>query len=244
MIEYELRDDAVAWITLERPEKRNSLTLYGMRRIVDSLGRAEDEAAVAVLTGNEDIFCAGGDLTEVDSVETEEEADEFAATVIDLFRSVEGAEIPVVGAVNGDAYGAGFETVIACDLAVAAENSMLGLPETRIGLYPPYPVERLSDNVGRKRQMELVLTGEPISAEKALDWGLVNRVVPAESLDSAVNELISPIVSASDESVRRLKRHAVDRMVNDDERDRMVETLSHLLRTDEARERVDRAVND
>jgi enoyl-CoA hydratase/carnithine racemase len=232
MIRAETRGDA-HWVTIDRPEKRNALDLEGWRLLGEELARAESESRVAVLTGVEEVFCAGDDISVIDEAESAAEVEALADALYEAFWGIERLSIPVVAAVNGLAYGGGFELVCAADLAVAVEGAALALPETTIGAYPPYAVERVGALCGRKRLMELVLTGDPIDAETAREWGLVNRVVPAEELEPAVERYVERIGDSPKRATATARRFA--RGGDDGARDRVRGALSQLRRDEACR---------
>lgn len=207
MIERSARGEAV-WIRLDRPEKMNALHIEGWADLSGELERASENARVAVITGTDEVFCAGDDIETLDSMTTTDEVSELAAHLYDVLFGIEALPIPVIAAVNGLAYGGGCEIVAAADLAVAVEDATFALPETRIGAYPPFAVERLGTLGGKKRGMELMLTGEPIDAETALEWGVINRVVPRASLEETVMEYVDSIVQSPEQSTRVTKQHA------------------------------------
>jgi enoyl-CoA hydratase len=222
MIRYDRRD-TVAHVTLDRPEKKNALTMAGLRALREAFDRAEREARVVVLHGAGDAFCAGDDIASLADLG---DGTDPAALATRLYEALFGAEqlsIPVVAAVDGIAYGGGFELVAAADLAVATDDATFALPETRIGAYPPYAVARIGQLCGRKRLLELVLTGEPVDAETALDWGLLNRVVPAADLDEAVATYVDAIHESPAPAVALAKRYVRAATAASGERDRVVE---------------------
>jgi enoyl-CoA hydratase/carnithine racemase len=232
MIDAETRGDA-RWVTIDRPEKRNALHLEGWRRLGEELARAEAESRVAVLTGVEDVFCAGDDIAVIDEAESAAEVEALADALYDAFWGIERLSVPVVAAVNGLAYGGGFELVCAADLAVAVDDAVLALPETTIGAYPPYAVERVGDICGRKRLMELVLTGDPIDAETAHEWGLLNRVVEPGGLEPAVEAYVDRIGRSPKRATATARRFA--RSTDDGARDRIRGALSQLRRDEACR---------
>lgn len=222
---YERRGDA-AWLTFDRPENANALNPETLDEGIELLERASDER-VAVFAAGGDHFCAGGDLEAIAAIEGIEEARGFADRLVEFLRAVETSPVPVVAAVNGDAFGAGFELVTACDLAVAAEGARFGVPETRMGLQPPLTVERVTDVVGHKRVAELALTCEPIEASKAADWGVVNRAVPPEELEGVVANTASSIAKTEPEAARLTKeRINGDRGDYEEIKRRMAERLA------------------
>ena len=220
MIRYD-RDDETAWITLDRPEKKNALPLDGWHELADALDRASEEARVAVLTGSGDAFCAGDDIATLADLETEADVRALADGLCAGLYGVETCPIPVVAAVNGLAYGGGFELVAAADLAVASEAATFALPETRIGAFPPYAVSRIGDLCGKKRLLELALTGDPVDAATAREWGLVNRVVPDGDLPSAVATLVDSVTDSPAPATRLAKEYATLALADPGERERV-----------------------
>jgi enoyl-CoA hydratase/carnithine racemase len=234
VLSYDLNGDA-AWITIERPAKRNALPVAGWTELAALLDRAAGEARVAVLTGVDDAFCAGDDIASLVAAETDEDVAELADALYDALFGVEALDVPVVAAVNGLAYGGGCELVAACDLAVAVEGATFALPETTIGAYPPYAVERVAATVGKKRLMELALTGDPIDAERAREWGLVNRVVADGDLREAVGAFVGSIAESPPTATRTAKQAAAAGLASADERGRVHESLATVLADEECR---------
>lgn len=234
MIRYDLRGDA-AWITLDRPEKLNALDLAGWTALSEALDRAASEARVAVLTGSGDAFCAGDDIAVLDAMDDRETVEEMADALFAGLYGVESLSIPVVAAVDGLAYGGGFELVMAADLAVATERASFALPETRIGAFPPYAVSRIAETGGRKRLLELVLTGEPIDATTALEWGLLNRVVSSDDLPDAVATLVEAIVASPRSATWVAKAYATQCLRVGDERERIVGGFAQVVLDEDCR---------
>lgn len=235
MIERSVRGEAV-WIRLDRPAKMNALHLDGWRELSGELRRASEEARVAVITGTEEAFCAGDDIAILDAMESDDDVSELATELRRVLFGIEELPVPVIAAVNGLAYGGGCEIVAASDLAVAVEDATFALPETRIGAYPPYAVERMAELVGKKRSMELALTGEPIDAATALEWGLVNRVVPRSELTDAVSAFVDSITESPTESVRLAKRHALYGKPSAGDEDRIAGALARTAVSEECRD--------
>lgn len=222
MLRYDLRD-TVAHVTLDRPEKKNALTMDGLDALAAAFDRAEREARVLVLHGAGDAFCAGDDIASLATLGDGTDPEALATRLYEALFGAERLSIPVVAAVDGIAYGGGFELVAAADLAVATEGSTFALPETRIGAYPPYAVARAAETCGKKRLLELVLTGEPVEAGTALDWGLLNRVVPAGELDRAVATYVDAIHESPAPAVALAKRYVHAATAAAGERERVVE---------------------
>ncbi|MFB6133097.1 MAG: enoyl-CoA hydratase/isomerase family protein [Halanaeroarchaeum sp.] len=243
MIDYETRGEA-AWVALDRPEKKNAIHLDGWHDLADALDRAESEARVAVLTGVEDAFSAGDDISLIDDADTLDDVETLVDALADVVFGIESLDVPVVAAVNGLAYGGGCEIVAAADLAVATPDATFALPEARIGAYPPYVVERVGATIGKKRLMELALTGEPIDAERAADWGLVNRVVPVGDLAATVDDLVEGIVAAPAAAIRTTKRAVAASTRSGDERDRVRAGFAQLRTDADARRATERFLRD
>ena len=189
---------AAARIVLNRPEKRNALSLELMDEVIGALqaAAADDAARAIVIEGAGPAFSAGHDLSEMIGRERDFFDRLFDRCTV-MMEAVHAVPQPVIAKVHGIATAAGCQLVAACDLAVAAEGTRFGTPGVKIGLFCSTPMVPVSRAVGRKRAMQMLLTGEPIDASTALDWGLVNRVVPVEQLDAAVGELVDAIARSS-----------------------------------------------
>ncbi|HEX2420187.1 MAG TPA: enoyl-CoA hydratase [Acidimicrobiia bacterium] len=188
--------DRVAWLTLNRPERRNPLGLEMMEALIDALTTLPAATAAVVIAGAGPAFSAGHDLAEVLGGD-ESELEKIFARCTELMETISRIPQPVVARVHGVATAAGCQLVAAADLAVAAESARFATPGVKIGLFCSTPMVPISRAVGRKRAMEMLLTGQMIDASTALDWGLVNRVVPDDQLDGAVGELVDSIIAFS-----------------------------------------------
>jgi enoyl-CoA hydratase/carnithine racemase len=192
-------EDNIALVTLNRPEKRNALSLSLMQELIECLGvigNRRDLRAV-ILAANGKVFCSGHDLSEL--VErSESEYQKIFAVCTELMTKLQSTPQPVIAEVQGVATAAGCQLVASCDLAIAAEEAAFATPGVRIGLFCSTPMVALSRAVGRKRALEMLLTGEPIDAHMAADWGLVNRVVGAAQLRMETLELAHRIAAVSD----------------------------------------------
>jgi len=189
---------SAARITLNRPEKRNALSLELMEELIVALETASalDETRAIVLAGAGPVFSAGHDLGEMVGREASFYDQLFDACTV-LMETIHRVPQPVLARVHGMATAAGCQLVAACDLAVASQDARFATPGVKIGLFCSTPMVPVSRAVGRKRAFEMLLTGEPIDAATALEWGLVNRVVPAGELDSAIDELVEKIAGSS-----------------------------------------------
>src|SRR5207237_9448283 len=196
-IAYE-RDGSTALVTLDRPERRNALSLAmlgELTRCFRDVG-AEAEVRVAILRANGTAFSAGHDLGEMVGRDGAFYSQLFEACTA-LMETIQGIPQPVIAQVHGIATAAGCQLVASCDLAVAAEEARFATPGVKIGLFCSTPMVALSRAVGARRAMEMLLTGEAISAQEALAAGLVNRVVPAGELAAATRTLAAKIASSS-----------------------------------------------
>jgi enoyl-CoA hydratase/carnithine racemase len=194
-----VREDGPATrVTLNRPEKRNALSLELMEELTGVLRRLGSDPRVRaiVIDGAGPAFSAGHDLAEMVGRDLPSYQRLFDACT-ELMETIHQVPQPVIAQVHGIATAAGCQLVAACDLALAAEEAKFGTPGVRIGLFCSTPMVPLSRAIGRKRALEMLLTGEPVSASTALDWGLVNRVVAADELESVVSELVEAIARSS-----------------------------------------------
>jgi len=189
---------ALAYVTMNRPAKRNALSVEHMQELIGCLTAigARRDLAVVIVRGNGPAFCAGHDLGEMIGQSPEFYQHEFAVCA-ELMQMIITIPQPVIAQVHGIATAAGCQLVATCDLAVASEQARFATPGVKIGLFCSTPMVALSRAVGRKQAMEMLLTGELISAHAALAHGLVNRVVPADELADATRALAEQIASAS-----------------------------------------------
>ncbi len=194
------RDTAgVAWLTLNRPQARNALSLALMAALDAELAQiAEDSAVkVVVIAGTGPAFCAGHDLRELRARPDRAAYEQTFAACSRLMLRIVRLPKPVIARVHGVATAAGCQLVATCDLAIAADTARFATPGVNIGLFCSTPMVALSRAVGRKPAMEMLLTGDLIDAARAREIGLVNRVVPEADLDQAVEELAGQIAAKS-----------------------------------------------
>jgi enoyl-CoA hydratase/carnithine racemase len=195
-------DGPAAVVTLNRADKRNALSLELMKVLVETLRDASARPGVRaiVIEGSGPAFSAGHDLGEMidRDVAFYQQLFDKCTELMELIHSLPQ---PVIAKVDGIATAAGCQLVAACDLAVAAEDARFATPGVNIGLFCSTPMVPLSRAIGRKRALEMLLTGVPIDAATALEWGLVNRVVPADRLDEEVGSLVDAIARSSPQTV-------------------------------------------
>ncbi len=204
MLLYEIRA-RIAYVTINRPQKLNALNHQAIQELTDCfehIGR-ECEAGAVILTGaGEKAFAAGADINELAAL-TPTEARETALQGQALMNRIEHLGKPVVAAVNGFALGGGCELAMACTLRIASDNARFGQPEVKLGIIPGYAgTQRLPRLVGKGRALEIILSGEPVSAEEAWRIGLVNQVVSLPELIPAAERAIQKILANGPVAVR------------------------------------------
>jgi enoyl-CoA hydratase/carnithine racemase len=191
-------DETVALVTMNRPKKRNALSLDHMQELITCLRAIGEtgEAPVVVLRGTGPAFCAGHDLSEMVSRDPTFYRHLFDVCC-ELMETIQNIPQPVIAQVHGIATAAGCQLAATCDLVVASDEARFACPGVKIGLFCSTPMVALSRAVGQKKVMEMLLTGEFISAEEARAEGLVNKVVPAEELEAETRALAEKIAEAS-----------------------------------------------
>ena len=193
------RDGGVATLLIDRPQARNALARQTMRELDDALGSiAASGARVLVIRGAGDLaFCAGGDLKELEQMRSESAAAEMAREMRTTLDRIPQLPIPVIAALNGDAFGGGAELAVACDFRVAAAHARISFTQIALGLMPAWGApERLAALVGRGRALFMLFGGDIMSAAQAMQLGLVEDVYADESFDDRVNELAQKMASA------------------------------------------------
>ncbi|MBV9582115.1 MAG: enoyl-CoA hydratase [Chloroflexi bacterium] len=188
----------IATLTLDRPERRNALSLELMEQItcaLQDIGQQSDVGAV-ILAANGPVFSSGHDLSEMVDRSAREYQRIFDQCV-EMMSTIQHIPQPVIAMVRGVATAAGCQLVATCDLAFADESASFGTPGVRIGLFCSTPMVAVSRAIGRKRALQLLLTGERIDARTAAEWGLINACVPAAELESQTRRIASQIVEAS-----------------------------------------------
>ena len=188
----------LAVITLNRPNRRNALSLELMLELIDCLEHVERERTfrAVILAAAGKVFCSGHDLGEMVGRDINEYRRIFDVCA-QLMAKVQSIPQPVVAQVQGIATAAGCQLVATCDLAVASEEASFATPGVKIGLFCTTPMVALSRAIGRKRALQMLLTGDPVDARTASDWGLINSVVPASELARTARNLAERIANAS-----------------------------------------------
>ena len=202
--------DNICTLTLNRPDARNALSTELLAALDAALWRADGdlEARVIVLTGAGDVFCAGGDLgTMGDRQGDVAQTYGYLSNYVGYFHTMAALGKPTIAAVNGHALGGGTGIVMACDLAIATEAAKFGTPEVTVGIFPMMVMASLFRHVGRKAGMEMILTGERLTAARAAEIGLINRAVPADEFEGVVNDVAAKLTRWSP-TVLRLGRRA------------------------------------
>ncbi len=209
------QDSVVTRITLNRPERRNALSLDTLRELDKALGSLPSEARVVVLGGAGPAFSAGHDLGEMIDRPTQFYEELFGGCV-EVMQRIHRMPQPVIARVHGVATAAGCQLVAACDLAIASDDAKFGTPGVKIGLFCSTPIVPISRAIGPKRAMEMLLTGREIDAHTAVSWGLINRAVPMDQLDHEIDTLIDQIIGFSG-PVIGLGKEAFHRQIGLDE---------------------------
>jgi enoyl-CoA hydratase len=206
VIDSEVRD-GVRLIWLDRPEKRNALTAGMVARLRDLVGEAAEDAGVRglVIAGRGPSTCTGVDVAEF-ARGTPESIRGLITALADACAGARRCPKPVAMAIHGHCYGGALELACACDLRVAAEGALLAMPEVRFGIPSVIDAALIERHVGLGRAQELILTGRPITAEQALAWGLLNRVVPADRLMATCLEVVDGVTVNDAAAVARQKR--------------------------------------
>jgi len=198
----------VARVTIDRPAKLNSLPREVMDALIGAFRSlaAEPDLRCAVLTGEGDkAFIGGADIEQMAALASSAEARAFIEKVHGCCQAIRDLPVPVIARINGYCLGAGLEIAAACDLRLASDHAVLGMPEVKLGLPSVVEAALLPGLVGWGRARWMLMTGETFSAEDALRWGLVEAVYPAEELDLAVDALIAALLEPEPRAVRLQK---------------------------------------
>jgi enoyl-CoA hydratase len=206
---YQVRD-RVAYITIDRPERRNALSRAVMASLVEHFSSANDDPEVwaVVITGTGDrAFCAGADLKELDELAREDRPFQVPMGGVhrNAFETVLETYKPTIASLNGAALAGGCELALACDLRIAASHAQIGMPEAKRGMGANFATVLLPRLIPRAIALQMLYTGEPIDAGEALKWGLVNKVVPFGKLAGETEAMVRGIVANAPLTLRRYK---------------------------------------
>jgi enoyl-CoA hydratase/carnithine racemase len=199
-------DDAVATLTLNRPEKRNAMSAAMLQELSDAFDRldADDRVRVVVLAGAGPAFCAGMDLREMEA--RRRVGGDAESGVTEVLQRVERSRHPTIAMIHGDAIAGGCELALHCDLRIAAEPARLGMPLARIGLIVPFPLlQKLVEIIGAAHTRDLLFTGKPVVARRALEIGMVHQVVAAPEIESVTYALARTIADNAPLSLTGIK---------------------------------------
>lgn len=187
-------EDGVQTLTLNRPSRRNALSATLVKSLRQALDNARDDASVHVIVikGAGGSFCAGGDLNP-QQMSGGLQLHDTRTDFVELLNAFNTVGKPTIAQVEGRALGGGFGLTLACDLAIATESAQLGTPEVRLGLFPMMIMPLIYRHMGRKRTLELILTGGKLSAQEALETGCLNKVVADDQISDAVQELVDTL---------------------------------------------------
>lgn len=234
------REDACAWVVLDRPPLNLMVPelIAELRRAFEALA-ADAGVRVAVVTGAGRAMTAGMQVQVLRDL-TPAQAKRLITELHGAIHAVHEAPMPTVAMINGPCLGAGFELAAACDLRTAADDAVLGLPEVRVGVPSVIEAALLRRLVGPGRAAEVLLTGRPVPATEAREWGLVNRVAPRVDLRRVTEELIAPILACAPSAIR-LQKELIVRWRNTDERTAVaygINAFAQAYATDEPREAI------
>lgn len=203
-------EGSLAYITINRPERRNALTSEACADLADALEQAAKEARAIILTGSGSAFCAGGDFEELErfgSVDSNQSSDGLYRGFQRMIRTIRKIDVPVIAAINGHAMGAGMDLALACDIRVASLQAKLGQVWVRVGLIPgtggAYWATLLA---GPGRAAQMILTGEPVDAQTAERWGLVTETVAADEVLARARSIAELIAANPRDAVAANKR--------------------------------------
>lgn len=241
LVRYAVKEHT-AWLTLNRPKRLNALSIESIKALVKNLERANEDPAVraVVITGEgTKAFCAGADI---DSFYNESQGSisehAFREQLLSLFTTLMQLGKPTIARVNGYALGGGFGLAMACDLVVTTSSAQFGTPEVNIGLFPMMIMPVLQRNIGRKKLLEMMYTGDKLRGDEALALGMVNYAVSVDQLDQTVNELTRKITRKS-QVIYKLGREAFYTMADQSQPEALEylqDMLSKNLHTADAKE--------
>lgn len=233
-------ENGVVRLTINRPDVRNALNNQVLLELREAIAEARNASSnrVIVITGaGERAFCAGGDL-KPDSKTFGFDTSEPRTIYAELLRDATSCDLPIIARVNGHCLAGGMGLLVMCDMAVTTSKALFGLPEVKIGMFPMQVAALMQTIVPRRKFDEMCITGEPISAAEALEYGLVNYVVEPEELDEKVAWLVDRTIDKSPTAIRRGKYalRAISDMTQEQSLAYMEGQITSLALTEDARE--------
>lgn len=228
----------ITTLTIDRPGVRNALDPATIDALHAALDAAKDARAIVLTAAGDKVFCAGADLAQVAA--NPEGRREAARAYARLLGRIATNERPVIARVNGHCLAGGVGLLLACDLAVMVDDARVELPEAAVGMWPAMVGVFLVREVGRKRALELALTGRRLAAEEAEAWGIVNRAVPRPELDIVVRDLTTAIAARSPSAIRIGRRAWTDAqpLATEVALERLADRLGDVMDTEDAVEGV------
>lgn len=195
---------AVAFVTIDRPEKLNAMHSPLMEELAGALGALADrpQLAAVVLTGAGRAFIGGADIDEMAAFATPAQARQFIVRVHRICEALRSLPVPTIARINGMTFGGGLEVAAACDVRVSSDSAIFGMPEVRLGIPSVVEAALLPHLIGWGRTRELLLFGENFTAQQALEWGFVERVVAEADLDETIEIWLSQLAKCSPAAVR------------------------------------------
>lgn len=237
MLDVEIKD-AAAWLTINRPEKRNALSEKVVDAILEQLDRIETMnrvRAVCITGAGDKAFCSGADLGDMGKTGS---SLNFPAKIAELLRKMANYPKPTVARVNGDCMAGGMGLMLACDMAYARQSARFATPEVKVGLFPMMIGALIFRNVSRKKALEMIYTGRVYNAAEAEEMGLITRVCPSDDLDACVTRTLSDIAAAGPKAIAmgRQTLRQVQYMDLDPALDYLCFQLGMVIQTEDASE--------
>ena len=231
-------DGGLAVLTIDRPQVLNAINIATMHELHQRLDEVESaDVHVLVITGaGERVFVSGGDLKELALIRTHDAARDMASTMRRVLDRIASLPVPVIAAMNGDAYGGGAEFSVACDIRIAADDIKMAFNQVRLGIMPAWGgIERLTDIVGPAKALYLMTTGEVVTAEHAQAWGLLERVVPRPEFELVWRSVAATMAGVPRASLAGIKEvlRAHRPAVNPASFDRAVDVFAHTWVSDD-----------
>lgn len=242
-IQYYVKNK-IAWLVFNRPDQYNAMNFQMMNEIIHAMGEIHmaDSAdiRVAVITGNGKAFMSGADIKEY-ALQTQEQFEAFQATGHSLYEVIENSPKPIIAAVNGYAFGGGFEIALACDMILAAEGAKMGLPEILLNLIPGGGGSiRLSQKIGVNRANEMIMTGRTVLAEEFYQMGLINHLYPSAAFIEKVTEFTLALTEKEPDRLTAIKQITLlsAGRISEEAMDLEYSALNRFYRSKEGQEKI------